>query len=101
MSDIDEQEAEYGANIGTTKQLREIIDRVVRLETERAALASDIKVILEGAADIGFGTKALRIIIKREMEDADQTAAREAVDHEVDTLTIALLGLGAEQAGGQ
>lgn len=93
-----ENEAEYGANIGTTKQLREIIDRVVRLENERAGLASDVKVILEGAADIGFGTKALRILIKREMEDDDQTAAREAIEHEVDTLTVALLGLGDERA---
>lgn len=94
-----EDKAEYGSNIGTTKQLREIIDRIVRLETERAGLASDVKVILEGAADIGFGVKALRILVKREMEDSDQTAAREATEHEVDTLTVALLGLGDERTG--
>lgn len=76
-----------GSNI---KELRSIVDRIVRLEEEKHGIQTDIKTIYSSAKESGFNVKAVRIIVKREMEDSDQRAAREAVESEVDNLTVAL-----------
>lgn len=75
MSDIghnsgEEPEAEVGGIAGD--RLRSIIERVERLEEERAALAGDIKDIYAEAKSAGFDTKIVREIIRdRRKEPAD------------------------------
>lgn len=72
------------------KELRSVVDRVVRLTEQKNGLQDDIKTIIAAAKGAGFNPKTVRILVKREMEDADAKAAREAIEHEVDTLTLAL-----------
>lgn len=73
-----------------TKELRSLVDRIVRLEEEKHGLQDDIKVIYTSVKEAGFNPKSIRVIVKREMETADQRAAREAVESEVADLTVAL-----------
>lgn len=54
------------------KRLRSIIERVERLEEERAELAGDIKDIFAEAKSAGFDVKVIRQIIRvRKQEPAD------------------------------
>lgn len=75
---------------GGTQQLRSIVDRIVRLEEEKAGLSADIKEIYGEAKSSGWAKKAVRIVVKREMEDSEQRAAREAVEMEADLMLSAL-----------
>ncbi|MCI1437084.1 MAG: DUF2312 domain-containing protein [Acetobacter indonesiensis] len=53
-------------------RLRSIIERVERLETERKALADDIRDIFKEAASAGFNVKVIKQIIRlRKQEPAD------------------------------
>ena len=83
-------EAEPAPKGSNTKELRSLVDRIVRLEEEKRGIGADIKTIYAAVKDTGFNVKAIRIIVRREMEDADQKAAREAVESEVDNITVAL-----------
>jgi uncharacterized protein (UPF0335 family) len=73
------------------KRLRSIVDRIVRLEEEKKGLGSDIKDIYTEAQSAGYSKKAVRIVVKRELEDADARASREASEAEAE-LMIAALG---------
>ena len=53
----------------TGQRLKSFIERVERLEDEKAALAEDIKDVLAEAKGFGFDTKTIRKIIRlRKME---------------------------------
>jgi uncharacterized protein (UPF0335 family) len=53
-------------------QLRSFIERVERLEEEKAALAADIREVYSEAKGQGFDTKIMRQIIRlRKMDKAD------------------------------
>lgn len=53
-------------------QLKAIVERIERLEEEKAAIAADIKEIYAEAKGNGFDTKTLRTIIRlRKMEPHD------------------------------
>lgn len=79
---------------GEKKHLRSIVDRIVRLEEEKAVLSSDIRDIYVEAKSAGYTKKAVRIIIMEEMEDADARASREtkteALETEVELMRKAL-----------
>jgi uncharacterized protein (UPF0335 family) len=77
-------------NKGTTQQLRSMIDRIVRLEEEKIEIGAGIKDIYIEVKAADFNVKAVRTLVKREMEDSDQRAARQAVESEVEALTAAL-----------
>ncbi len=51
-------------DISTRNQLQSIIQRVERLEEEKAALVGDIKEVFAEARSNGFDVKALRAIIR-------------------------------------
>jgi uncharacterized protein (UPF0335 family) len=51
-------------------RLKSIIERVERLEVERADLASDIKDIFKEATSAGFDAKVIRQILKIRKTDA-------------------------------
>ena len=52
------------------EQLRSIIERIERLEEEKAALAADIRDIYAEAKGNGFDNKALRQIVKLRKMDS-------------------------------
>lgn len=63
----------------TNGQLKSIIERIERLEEEKAALSSDIKDIYAEAKANGFDTKAIREVIKIRKQDRNERAEREAI----------------------
>ena len=77
-------------------QLRNIIERIERLEEEKKAIADDIKDVYAEAKANGFDTKILREIIKlRKMDAAERQEAEAILD-----LYMSALGMvtGFEQA---
>jgi uncharacterized protein (UPF0335 family) len=75
-------------------QLRSYVERIERLEEEKAALAGDIRDLFAQAKSAGFDTKALRTIIKLRKQDAAERRDHEAV---VATYMHALGMLESEQ----
>ena len=67
--------------------LRTIIERIERLEEEKAGIASDIREVFTEARGNGFDVKAIRTIIKMRKQDASE---REEAEHILDTYLIAL-----------
>ena len=61
-----------GHNSGfAAKALRSFIERVERLEEERASLGADIREVYSEAKGSGFDTKVMRIIVRlRKMDKA-------------------------------
>lgn len=71
--------SELGHNSVAKDQLKSIIERVERLEEDKAAVASDIKDVYAEAKGNGYDTKALRAIVRYRKEDAQDRAEREAI----------------------
>ena len=75
-----------------SEQLRSFIERIERLEEEKAGLAADIREVFVEAKSQGFDTKIMRQVIKlRKMEDHDRREQEELVD-----LYLQALGMRAE-----
>lgn len=70
---------EIGHNSVSKDQLKSIIERVERLEEDKAAIATDIKEVFLEAKGNGYDTKALRAIVRYRKEDAQDRAEREAI----------------------
>lgn len=66
--------SEIGHNTGVAHdQLRSVIERIERLEEEKAAIAADIKEVYAEAKANGFDTKTLREIVRiRKMDKAER-----------------------------
>ncbi len=72
------------------KRLRSFIERVERLEEEKAALAADIREVYAEAKGDGFDVKTMRQIVRlRKMESSDRAEQEALLD-----LYKAALGLG-------
>ena len=74
----------------TDERLRSLIDRIARLEEERAGIASDIRDIYAEGKSAGYDVKALRLVVKREREDAEKRTERERVEREAALMEAAL-----------
>jgi uncharacterized protein (UPF0335 family) len=61
------------------EQLRSYIERIERLEEEKAALAGDIRELFAQAKSTGFDTKAMRAVIRLRKQDANERRDQEAV----------------------
>ncbi|MBT3532921.1 MAG: DUF2312 domain-containing protein [Rhodospirillaceae bacterium] len=62
-------------------RLRQFIERIERLEEEKAALASDVREIYSEAKSVGFDPKVMRQIVKlRKMDTADQQELEALID---------------------
>lgn len=74
MSDI-------GHNSGGVagEQLRAFIERVERLEEEKAGLAADIREVYAEAKGNGFDPKVMRQIVRDRKKDRDQLAEERAL----------------------
>lgn len=63
----------------TRQQLKSIVERIERLEEERAALGNDMKDVYLEAKATGFDTKALRKLIRIRKQDANARKEEEAI----------------------
>lgn len=70
-----------GHNTIAGEQLRTIIERIERLEEEKATLGEHIRDVYAEAKGNGFDVKTLRQIVKLRRQDADERAEqRELLD---------------------
>ena len=74
------------------EQLKSIIDRIERLETEKAQTTEDIRDVYSEAKGNGYDTKTLRTIVKLRKMDRDQWAEQEEL------LTVYMHALGMKPA---
>ena len=63
----------------TNSQLKSIVERIEKLEDERAVLAEDIKEVYAEAKGNGFDVKILKKIIAMRKQDADKRREEQAV----------------------
>lgn len=83
---LDDEAAEEGD--GTTdaggvsvKRLKQLIERVERLEEEKASIASDIKDVYGEAKSTGFDTKTMRKLVRlRKMDEQKRNEEDELLD---------------------
>lgn len=75
------------SNTIAADQLRGIVERIERLESEKAGIASDIADVFAEAKGNGYDVKTLRKVIKLRAMDA---AERDEADHMLDTYSVAL-----------
>ena len=61
------------------EQLKSIIERIERLEEDKAAIASDIKDVYAEAKGNGYDTKALRTIVRMRKMDANDRREAETI----------------------
>jgi uncharacterized protein (UPF0335 family) len=78
--------AETGDNSGGA-EIRNFLERIERLEEEKATIASDIKDVFGEAKGRGYDTKALRTILKMRKQDKDEREEQEAI---LETYLLAL-----------
>lgn len=78
-------------------QLQSIIDRIEKLEDDRALLAADIKEIFTEAKSNGFDVKIIRKVLALRKKDADQRMEEEAL---IETY-MAALGMLSDTPLGQ
>lgn len=62
-------------------QLRAFIERIERMEEEKAAIAADIKEIYAEAKGNGFVTKLIKRIVNIRKQDANERMEEEALLH--------------------
>ena len=68
---VEEKDAEVGGI--AVDRLRSLIERIERLDEEKAAISSDIGDIFAEAKSAGFDVKAMRAVLKlRKMDAADR-----------------------------
>jgi uncharacterized protein (UPF0335 family) len=60
-------------------ELRQFIERIERMEEEKAAISADIKEIFAEAKGRGYDTKVLRQIVRIRKQDANERAEQEAI----------------------
>jgi uncharacterized protein (UPF0335 family) len=78
------------------EQLKSIIERIERLEEEKAALGSDIKDVFAEAKGNGYDVKTLRKIISLRKQEPSE---RDEAEHLLDTYLRALgMAPDAEEA---
>jgi len=70
---------EIGHNSIAKDQLKSIIERVERLEEDKAAIGSDIKDVYAEAKGNGYDVKALRRIVSLRKQDPGKRAEQEAI----------------------
>jgi uncharacterized protein (UPF0335 family) len=73
-------------------QLRSFIERIERLEEERAALSADIREVYSEAKGTGFDTKAMRAVVRlRKLDTADRQEQEAILD-----LYLSAMGMSRE-----
>ena len=63
------------------ERLRSVVERIERLEEEKAALAADIREVYAEAKGAGFDTSVLRQVVRlRKMDNAERRQREEILD---------------------
>ena len=84
----------------TAEQLRSYIERIERLEEEKAGLAADIKDVFAEAKGNGFDVKTMRQILKiRKMDASDRDEQEALLDLYMHALGMAGPPAGASEEG--
>ena len=60
-------------------ELRQLIERIERLEEEKVSLQDDIKEVMAEAKGRGYDTKAIRAIIRLRKKDPNERQEEEAI----------------------
>ncbi|GIT85576.1 DUF2312 domain-containing protein [Roseobacter sp. OBYS 0001] len=76
MTDQAEAEATYKVTAG---ELRQFIERIERLESEKKDIAEQIREVYAETKSRGYDTKCLRQIVNMRKRDKDDIAEEEAV----------------------
>lgn len=63
----------------TAKKLKDTIERILRLEEEKAELAADIRDLYTVAKAQGFDVKALRKVVSRKKKDRKQVEEEDQI----------------------
>lgn len=71
-------------------QLKSVVERIERLEEEKAALAADIKEVYAEAKGNGFCSKTIRKVVRERKKDA----AERSTEEEMFDLYMAAVGSG-------
>ena len=61
-------------------QLRQYIERIEHLETEKAEIADLVKDIFQEAKSNGYDIKAMRVVIRKRKMDAQERAELESLE---------------------
>ena len=77
-------------NQAAQTRLRTIIERIERLEVDKAAVANDLKEVYAEAKGEGFDTKILRKVVRLRKQD---TATRQEEEALIDLYLSAIGGL--------
>lgn len=72
-------EPQAGHNSVAKDQIREIIERVERMEEEKKTISDDIRDIYKEAGGNGLDCKALRTIVRMRKQDAHERQEQEAI----------------------
>lgn len=78
MSDIGHNSENANEPVAAA-ELRQFIERIERLEEEKAAISGDIKDVIGEAKGRGFDTKAIRAIIRLRKKDANERIEEETI----------------------
>lgn len=73
-----------------SNELRRYVDRLVALSNEKAEVQDAIKVVFAQAKDAGYDVAALRIVLKRALEDEPTKVARQSAEDIADAMMAAL-----------
>ena len=74
MASVSSPSASFAAD-----QLRSLVERIERLEEEKAALSEDIKEVYAEAKGNGFDAKILRTVVRLRKQDSSERAEQEAL----------------------
>jgi uncharacterized protein (UPF0335 family) len=73
--------AGHGHNSLDKVKLKELVDRIESIESERAFLAEDVRGIYQEAKSVGIDVKALRQVVKLRGQDQEKrTALQSTID---------------------
>ena len=75
---------------GHNVSLKSYLDRLVELEEQKQALATDVRELKAEAKEHDIDPRALAVMAKRQMEDAEQKAKRVSFEETVDSYAAAL-----------
>jgi uncharacterized protein (UPF0335 family) len=67
------------SKMGTNNQIKALVERIEKLEEEKAAIAEDIKEVYFEAKSSGFDTKIIKKIISLRKQDAKKRAEEQAL----------------------
>lgn len=75
----DESAREQPSTRFAKDQLKAIVERIERLEEEKATIASDIRDVYAESKSAGYDVKALRTIARLRKQDANERAEQETI----------------------